>query len=786
MKTLFTKPQPKDIGLTPKTCCNQTIKSITAKGANKIKLFLLLAIQVLAMQVSAQVVTVTGNAAGTYGSLAAAFTALPATLTANTVVTLNAGNPQTAPVGGYSITTTGTASFSLTINGSNNTITAPAQTAASLNDAIFKIIGGDYITIQGFTMRERVFTPAASDLTAATNTMTEWGVALLRSSTTNGARNNTIQNNTISLNRSYSNTFGIYSNTTHTATDVINLQDPSAASGANSNNRVYSNSISNVNYGIVFISPGSFATIANMDSGNDIGGASSSTGNTISNCGGVISATSFNGRMSVPYCILMSGQSNFNLSYNSITSASFSSTFAFGIYITGTPSNGSNTYAQNITNNTITMTMTGAEGQYNSFQGICHEGLTGTLPNVTVNITNNTLLNCQSAANFYGITASSFAAGTLNINGNIIRGTTLTGTSGDFVGIASSSTGAVTQNINNNQFGTAASPLVTFSVASSGIVRCVNFEAISNSASPVNIQNNNVQGIVHNVAGTGAHWYFDIPSTSVTPRNLNVSGNTFTNLSVNTTGSIIFFRNEYTMPVNGTQVYNNNSIVGTFTKSVGSGNVNIFYHVPTTTRTLPNVAGTFTYTNNNFRKIVCSGTSTITGISNTDRGSKIINNNTFRNWQAPAGITCINVSGFNGALSTSNSISSNTLDSLASNSFTSIILGQTTLTPATAVLSVENNTISRIFTSGSFTGFSSSALFNTLNINSNSISGVQLSGATSAFTGISSTGVVSAALNINNNLFGTATTDLVTFSAASNGSVRCVNTAGTGATAQFL
>ena len=144
-------------------------------------------------------VTVTGNGAGSYGTLQLAIAALPSTLTANTTISVAASNPQTAPSGGYNITTTGTASFSLTITGNSNTVTAfSGQTSGILTDAIFKIVGGDYITIQGFTMQEN---SANTTTAAATNNMTEWGVALLYASTTNGAQNCTIQNNTISLNR---------------------------------------------------------------------------------------------------------------------------------------------------------------------------------------------------------------------------------------------------------------------------------------------------------------------------------------------------------------------------------------------------------------------------------------------------------------------------------------------------------------------------------------------------------------------------------------------------------
>ena len=195
-------------------------------------------------------------------------------------VTINliSGNPQTAPAGGYAITATGTIGNPITIVGNANVITASsAQVAGTLSDAIFKIIGGDYIGINTFVMQEN---PLNTVTAAGTNTMTEWGVALLVASTTDGAQNNEIIGNTISLNLTYSNTFGIYSNVRHTATTPTTLLDISAVTGSNSNNRVYSNLISNVNYGIVFNGSG---IGANMDSGNDIGGASASTGNTISN-----------------------------------------------------------------------------------------------------------------------------------------------------------------------------------------------------------------------------------------------------------------------------------------------------------------------------------------------------------------------------------------------------------------------------------------------------------------------------------------------------------------------
>ncbi|MDQ3108860.1 MAG: hypothetical protein M3R17_03105, partial [Bacteroidota bacterium] len=126
------------------------------------------------------------------------------------------GNPQTAPVGGYVITAPGTAANSIIFNGNNNVITASnALTVGALNDGIFKIVGGDFISLNGFSITENA---ANTTTTAASNNMTEWGIALLYTSVTDGCQNITINGCTIDLDRTYQNTFGIYSNSTHSAT----------------------------------------------------------------------------------------------------------------------------------------------------------------------------------------------------------------------------------------------------------------------------------------------------------------------------------------------------------------------------------------------------------------------------------------------------------------------------------------------------------------------------------------------------------------------------------------
>ncbi|MBV6477875.1 MAG: hypothetical protein HGGPFJEG_00620 [Ignavibacteria bacterium] len=192
--------------------------------------------------------TGTKNIPGDYATLENAINDLNTQGVGTGGVTLNliASNPQTAPSGGYAITTlSGSASDQIIIEGNSNTITSfSPQTTGALNDAIFKIIGSDYVTIRNFVMQEN---SSNTNTSAGTNDMTEWGVALLYATTTDGAQNNRIQGNTISLNRMYQNTFGIYSNVRHSPTAVTTVADITAASGSKSNLEIYGNNISNVN-----------------------------------------------------------------------------------------------------------------------------------------------------------------------------------------------------------------------------------------------------------------------------------------------------------------------------------------------------------------------------------------------------------------------------------------------------------------------------------------------------------------------------------------------------------
>ncbi|HOF08265.1 MAG TPA: hypothetical protein PKY44_09570, partial [Bacteroidales bacterium] len=132
------------------------------------------------------------------------------------IINVAAGYSQTAPAGGYVITASGDPFKPIMIQGNGNIVTAfSPQASGALNDAIFKIIGGDYITISGFMMTEN---PANTTTTASSNNMTEFGVALFYATPDDGPQHCTITNNTITLGALYQNAFGIYANSRHTAT----------------------------------------------------------------------------------------------------------------------------------------------------------------------------------------------------------------------------------------------------------------------------------------------------------------------------------------------------------------------------------------------------------------------------------------------------------------------------------------------------------------------------------------------------------------------------------------
>ena len=297
-----------------------------------------------------QVTSTTGTStSATYTTFALALAAINGGTVHTGTITckVGAGYTETATAGGFSITATGTVSTPITIvksgTGTNPTFNAGVGTTTT-TDAIIKIIGGDYITIDGFSLLE-----SAGNTT--TTTQVEWGIALLYATATNGAQNVTIQNNTITLNRTNANTFGIYSNSTHTATAVGVSATATGTGGGNSGSRIYSNTISNVNQGIVIVGP---TAAADANTGIEIGG--SSLGNSITNFGTTTTASYINVSGTVNG-ILVRNSNGFTISNNTITSSVGGTTLGTlnGIQVPAASNAPTTTFTNNINSNTISL-----------------------------------------------------------------------------------------------------------------------------------------------------------------------------------------------------------------------------------------------------------------------------------------------------------------------------------------------------------------------------------------------------------------------------------------------
>jgi hypothetical protein len=605
---------------------------------------LTLLFSVLAICASAQL-TGPKNVPGDYPDLATAIADLNTQGVGSGGVTFNlaAGNPQTAPAGGYVIggtgslvLTTASAANPIVFNGNGNQITASsAHTVGALNDGVFKLIGADWVTLDGFVMLEN---PLNTVTTAASNTMTEWGVGLLYVTTTDGAQNNTIRGNTVDLNRTYQNTFGIYSNSTHSATAPTTSATATGAAGGNHNLSLRSNTITDVNIGIVVIGP---TAAPDQNDNLDIGGASPASGNNINNYGTTGTFSGYANVSGTVNGILVRNTRNFNVSYNTIQSSNGGTTAGTlrGIYVPAYSSAPVGTFTHDINFNSISV-----------ISGV----LSGT------------------------------------VNGINVENTTASLTS--------------TRNINNNDF--------------------------SNSGHSAGAATGTVTFISH------------VGADTIGPLNHSVSNNTFTNLTISSTGSVTFISNNWTRPPNGVANINNNSIVTGFNKTGSGGSVSLY-----NSNSASSASVTEFNNNNNFQNITVAGLTSITGWANTDGGSlaKTVTGNTFANWTGGgSSITALNV-----AFSGSSNVSNNTISNISS---AGPITG---ITSGSGNDTFSQNTIHSLTSSGTssaVTGIANTG-GTTKNYSRNKIYNLQTTGTTGTVNGIL-VSTVATTTNISNNLIG--------------------------------
>lgn len=525
-----------------------------------------------------------------------------------------------------SLTATGTSAnpivFQKSGSGANPVITAysnatgTATAASAAPDGIWNFVGSDYVTIDGIDLAENTANntaaAAASTQAAAAGILMEYGYGFFKASATDGAQNNTVKNCTITLNRLnwtaasagplYNGSVGIdLMACTPTATQTTITV--TAASGASSNNKFYSNTIQNCNAAIAMVGYGAASPYTLADQNNDIGGIAASTGNTIINFGGGTGATVESAG------IYIKDQWGYNASYNTVNSNNGSGVnhprALRGIY-----TNGSAGASGNVNNNTVTIA---GGGTTQSCYAIDVEA--GSTANTnTINVNNNTVQNCTyttaTSGSMYAIFLGSSAT-TVNANNNTVSNhATSASTSGGLIGIYNNAA-PTNLSINNNTvsgfaFGSTTSSGATYFIYNSGTM-----------TGTFTINNNLVQNSTNLNASGSIYMIYNNNSSN----SYNVQNNTFSNISRAASQSGTMYGH-----------YNNGGGSGTVNLSgnrfnnisqLGSGT---FYGLHSTTGSAQSV----NYANNKFTNIaVGSGTTYI--IYNTYGNVVNINNDTINN-----------------------------------------------------------------------------------------------------------------------------------------------------------
>ena len=566
-----------------------------------VKSLILFSLLVLSNSLYAQL-SGTKNIPGDYASLELAINDLNAQGVGAGGVVLNllASNPQTAPAGGYIIGGAGSAVLAtasmanpITLQGNGNTITAFAsQVSGQLYDGIFKLIGADWVTLTGFTLLENA---ANSITTAGTNDMTEWGIALLYVTNTDGCQNITIQNNTIDLNRTYQNTFGIYSNSTHTATTVSTSATATGASGGNHNLKIYENTVTDVNIGIVVVGP---TAAADHNDVLEIG-ATLSNANIISNYGTTGTFSTFANVSGTVNGILIRNTKNYDVSYNSITSSNGGTTAGTlrAIYVPSFSVAPTGTFTNTISNNSISLT----HGASAVLQGIVVESSTGT---------NTSSLNIN-INDFTSFTSAVTSSGTFTVISNAMAYLNTNISSNTFTDITTNTTGSFTFISNNvtrpaNAVCTVNDNAIVNAFNKTGAGGTVNFYN-SNSTTPATAVEENANNNFSNITVTGATtisgWVStDGSTTSPFGPSRIITGNVFSNITGGT-NAVTLLNVAY-----GNNGSTTNDVTGNEISNISSGG---------TITGITTAGGKQNFYSNTVFALSSSGASAVTGFAST-------------------------------------------------------------------------------------------------------------------------------------------------------------------------
>lgn len=623
------------------------------------------------------------NVPATYTSIAAAINDLN-TLGISGSVTINiaAGYTETAPNGGYTLTATGNSTASITFQksgaGANPLITSyttgVGTPGAAVQDGIWRLLGCDYITIDGIDLYDPNLT---------NNATMEFGYGLFKASTTNGSQYNTIRNCTITLNRInngtgagtvYHGSRGIDVCNALTGSQSTNVI-PASAAGANSYNRFYSNTIQNCNTGISINGYAAPSPYTLADQSNDVGGTSSATGNTLINFGG--------GGVTNPCAgVRTRNQYNVNVSYNVVNNNNGSgvnhATTLRGIEIDLAPE-------ANVTvlSNTVTMNGGGTTAVVNAIHNLAGSASTTNTVAMNNNLITNSTYSTATSGMFYGIWNESATPGYLQINGNRFINNSTGATSSGITSFYNN--GAVTGMIsmsNNTITGTNFTAPST-----SGGLTCI-MSTAAGTLCAIAINNNYMQGLSTNtITGT-----FQFVNLGIGGASLQLTGNILGSTTFSTTAGLTIFNNNCQC----NSLVSNNAFSGTITKT-GAGSTVIGYITQIAT-----AGKSYTITGNNFSNVVLNN-SAFYGIDSKAATTVMstVNSNTISNITGAGGAGSAgiyNSGGGPGSTISNNLVSSFSLTAgLFHGIYNGVALGDG--------VSVSSNTVSNLYSTAASTVF---------------------------------------------------------------------------------
>jgi hypothetical protein len=545
------------------------------------------------------------NVPANYTSVASVISAInQQSVSGALTVNIASGFTETVVQGGYTLTTSGSATSPIIFQksgiGANPLLIAysgGSGTPGSMRqDGIWRLIGCDYITIDGIDIVDQNITNPAT---------MEFGIGLFKVNGADGCQNNTIKNCVITLNRINNASGSGAASDGSRGIDVVNaltsvhnaVVTVSNSAGCNSNNYFYSNTIQNCNIGISLIGFTDVAPFMLSDHGNDVGGNLMSNGNSILNFGG-------GGASNSSAAIRTLAQYDLNISNNTINNNTGQGinhpTLLRGIHLNAA-------LGANSTINSNTLTLNG--GATSSQLSVIENASGSAGISNTVSITNNLITNCTytSALSgaFYGIWNSASPNNLTMSNNSFVNNSTSASSGSTYLIYNNGSVNSLIT-INNN----ALSFMYNGSNAYGGTLYSI-YNSNGTLTSSLTI-NNNVFSNFYHLGGTGTGNIYFISNTNDSYQT-SINNNTWHNMVLNHSGSEFLINNN-----SATQFLlnvNDNAISGIFLRNAAAGATYLYYGTGNSPATCAQ-----SFTNNNFSNITAtvSGTGAFYGIYTTD------------------------------------------------------------------------------------------------------------------------------------------------------------------------